>query len=138
MDTIDDVLAHFGVKGMKWGVRRSRSQLSGGQSHSEDALKALASKKIASTQGTHALSNQDLQHLVKRMQLEKQFSELGGVTQKKAGKKFVSNLLGNVGNQQANRVANVAATVAVNAAIAKAAARPGAHKLVGEVSKKLS
>lgn len=134
MKTLDEALAHFGVKGMKWGVRRSKSQLS---SHSEDALKALESKRVASSSGTHALSNQDLQHLVKRMQLEKQFADLGG-QQKKSGRKFVSTLLGNVGNQQANRVANVAATVAVNAAIAKAASRPGAHKLVGEVSKKLA
>lgn len=31
-ETADDVLEHFGVRGMRWGVRRSRSS-SGGKSH---------------------------------------------------------------------------------------------------------
>lgn len=157
METIDEFLAHFGVKGMKWGVRRrlghapsstvqlktnrkgAVEKVKGGKNKasSEDAIKALVSKQVAKESGTHALTNADLQHLVKRMQLEKQFAELGGTSASKSGKKFVANLLGTVGNQQAQRVAGVAATVAVNAAIAKQAAKSTSHPLVKEVSKKL-
>ena len=72
--TVDDVLAHFGVKGMKWGVRKNRSG-----SASEDAQRADAAKKKIKTEGgIKALSNNELRDLVNRMNLEQQYSNLTG------------------------------------------------------------
>ena len=39
METVDDVLAHYGVKGMKWGVRKDRKGSSSSSSTPKDPLK---------------------------------------------------------------------------------------------------
>jgi hypothetical protein len=83
-ETIDDILEHVGIKGMHWGVRRSRAadgrvrgpskSTRGGIS--PDAARAKESHSTAKKHGLSALSNQDLQHLVSRMNLEQQYSRL--------------------------------------------------------------
>lgn len=97
----EEFLEHFGIKGMRWGVRtRSRgsggSTSSGSSGHnisldkhgrmvvdntkghgpSQDAMRAAAVKAVAKGSGLHAISNNDLQHLVTRMNLEQQYSRL--------------------------------------------------------------
>lgn len=76
--SVGKVLAHYGVKGMKWGIRNASSQAeSEGHHHSEDAKRSEAAKaKIKESGGTHALSNKELQDVVTRMNLEKQYSSL--------------------------------------------------------------
>ena len=91
--TIDDVLEHFGVKGMKWGVRKASRHSPG----SEDAQKAVAAqKKIKSGGGTKALSNKELQDLVTRLNLEQQYSNLTTNKQSKlkTGQKAAKDILG--------------------------------------------
>lgn len=94
---VDSVLQHYGVKGMKWGVTRDnpgggpgqtqvnvkarpgkRVKTSGGrkQGASSDAVTAAVSKQIAKKSTTDALSNKQLQELVTRMNLEKQYNQL--------------------------------------------------------------
>ena len=75
-----DHLEHFGVKGMKWGVRKDRSKTSattGRRFHrqrvdSEDytRVKPLRKKKPSE------LSNKEMQDLVYRLNLERQYSQL--------------------------------------------------------------
>lgn len=98
--SVDDVLSHHGIKGQRWGVRRSRGSdgtVKTGHVVSEDASKAAASKVIVKTHGTSALSNQDLQHLVSRMNLEQQFDKLSkspsGITKIKKGHEAVRQIL---------------------------------------------
>lgn len=91
----DEFLAHFGVKGMKWGRRNHKpsssvrnvlhphktipknvvhpNQL---QPISKDAKNAASYKKVATTKGTQALSNKQLQDLVNRQNLEQQYARL--------------------------------------------------------------
>lgn len=125
---VDDFFAHHGIKGMKWGVRRSNPShvSSGGKSHaknmanvSEDAAKANAAKaKIKTSGGTHTLSNQELQHLVNRMNLEQQYSRLSTQAgRKNAGSKFAKEILLNVAKQQVTGLASKAATKAVASAL---------------------
>lgn len=61
----DDFLAHYGVKGMKWGRRKSDSAES-------------KSLKETRTKSASELSNKELQDAVNRMNLEKQYSSLSG------------------------------------------------------------
>lgn len=93
VDDVDEFFAHFGVKGMKWGVRRSRSKSSGPVS--ADAARAHALKAQVKTSGTKSLGNEELQHLVTRMNLEQQFGRLtesnpNGVSK---GQKFVKGAI---------------------------------------------
>lgn len=80
-------LSHYGVKGMKWGVRRSEAELaragsSNGGTDSRPAPKpkvssdfkaAMDAKRKINESGTQALSNQELQGLLTRMHLERQY-----------------------------------------------------------------
>lgn len=99
-DLVESYLAHYGVKGMKWGVRRSRKQL---DAASEDATKAAAAKAvIKKNKGkTDPLSNKDLKALVERMNLEQNYSRLAAQSKKKSvGRKFAEKLVKDKKTQQ--------------------------------------
>jgi 2'-5' RNA ligase len=123
-DPVEKVLMHYGVKGMRWGVRRRRSRgadvlkdvkgrkisvdkdghhvNSKGERLSDDAVKARTLGKRART-NPDTLDNNELQALVKRMNLEQQYGNMVGKKPKKLdrGHKFVKEALsiGNTGNQ---------------------------------------
>jgi len=66
-------LAHFGVSGMKWGVRKGSSSGSAKKtSGSEDYQSAQSLKK----KGSKNLSTKELKDLTQRMQLEQQYKNL--------------------------------------------------------------
>lgn len=110
---VEDFIEHYGVKGMKWGVRKRAGGLitkaRGGPKlpDSEDASKAKVSKKKAKN-NVGSLSNKELQELVTRMNLEQQYSRLA-VGDRGAVQKFIADTLTNVGKQQLTRLANDAA-----------------------------
>lgn len=120
MDELDEILEHFGIKGMKWGVRRRESSDGGVGSHlpslhkqgepSHDAARAKTLRVQARKGGTASLSNAELKALTERMNLEQQYSRLSGNTtgmqSARAGGKFVGNLLLGVGRQQASEILN--------------------------------
>lgn len=104
MDTVDDVLAHYGVKGMKWGVRRSDKQLARAAASrtgpdapdsakkimgkrvskraskkarelSEDAAEFKALKQKVKEKGVDSLSNEDLKKINQRMELQTKYNK---------------------------------------------------------------
>lgn len=90
-------LEHFGVKGMRWGVRRKPTK-STGDAQAADKVRA----KIKSG-GTKAVTNKELKKLVERMNLEQQYNRLKpDSAQKKAGK-FVADLLLTAGKAEASK-----------------------------------
>lgn len=132
-DVVDDILAHHGVKGMHWGVRRSRGQLessvstthipgkkkvtaSGGHglpAH-EDAIKAAVAKQKAKSSGVNALSNHELKQLNERLNLEQNFSRLtSGNTN--VGRKFVEQQLKQIGTQHLSTLLTKGAKKALGA-----------------------
>lgn len=112
---VTDILEHFGVKGMKWGVRKG----GGGSPGSSDHQRATAARsKAKSGGGTKALTNDELRDLVNRMQLEQQFSRLQPASARRKAAKFAAEVLVNVGKQQATKVANDVVSKKVAAAMA--------------------
>jgi hypothetical protein len=119
MITLEDIigdLEHHGIKGMRWGVRRSEAQLAarspqvsvtsapgkgikrtvGGAGHSpsEDAINAAAIRQKAKASTVSSLTNKDLETVIRRMNLEQQFSQLKAKSGTKSkGKKFVDDVL---------------------------------------------
>ena len=77
-------LAHYGVLGMKWGKRKSRTP-------SDDSAKVrdIRKKKI------YEMSNQDLRDANNRLQLEKQYKDLTKKTSR--GKKAVQSYIATAG-----------------------------------------
>lgn len=94
-------LVHYGRKGMRWGIRRSREQLARGKSStpepvkvdvtpgkrvkarggtgqhpSQDAIRVAKNLQKAKASTTDSLSTAQLKEVVSRMQLEKQFRDL--------------------------------------------------------------
>lgn len=128
MSTVENVLAHYGVKGMRWGVRRRRgvgsegpegvtvntrkgagvTATSGGhgRSASEEAIRAAAVRQVAKTSSTSALTNKDLQDAVTRMQLEKSYAKLmlDRAPQKGPARKFIEGMLTQHGQTELQRV----------------------------------
>jgi hypothetical protein len=127
---IEDVLTHVGVKGMKWGVRRKatvgpqeviirdsrvpgshRLVTKGGGGHPAvpAAVRAQKIGRIGKKSGLKALTDEQLQEYVRRIQLEQNVQRLQ-YTQLNPGQKFVKTLLGqsqktalNAGSEEASR-----------------------------------
>jgi hypothetical protein len=105
-ETVENILEHYGVKGMKWGVRKDGStssttvreskrkkpatditvsqkpgrfvQTKGGkrQIATEDAVRNAAQRQLAKKSTTDSLSTKQLQDVVTRMNLEQQYAQL--------------------------------------------------------------
>lgn len=84
-----EYLAHYGVKGMRWGVRKKDRGSSDDGPKSEDARRARTHRSTVKKGGTDALSNKELQELVTRLNLEQQYSRLNAETTT-LGKRFVN------------------------------------------------
>lgn len=135
-DEVGTFLAHYGVKGMKWGKRRSREELSAATSSSSkgkavvkttggagkpahnDAVQARLAEQKLKKSGINSLSNQELQNLQNRLNLERNVNNLTAANAG-PGREFVKNLLVNVGKQQVTRAANQAAAQQVDGALRK-------------------
>lgn len=140
-ENTDQFLAHFGVKGMKWGVRKDGT-LSGHTSvHTahEDAVKAQAAKEKVRVGGVKALSNEELQALVTRQNLEQNFARLNPA-KVSAGKNFattVATIGQNSVKNTSQRLADQAVKSVADAAVkgltkaAKSAAKEGVKKMTG-------
>lgn len=102
-------LYHWGIPGMKWGVRRYQNRdgslTNAGKKRyseveqpkprvSEDAYKAYANRR----RDIGELSNQELRQLNERMQLEQQYRQLTSNAQQKGkGQKFAEEVAWSVG-----------------------------------------
>lgn len=122
MDPVDSVLAHYGKKGMHWGIRKSisgptavsvktvpgkRILSKGGEKQpaSEDAIKAVAAKQKAKASTTDSLSNHELQTVVSRMNLEQQYTKLTTeAPTKTTGRMFVKSLLTNTAKSEVTQL----------------------------------
>lgn len=137
-------LAHYGVKGMKWGVRRTPAQLRASRKERKaskaeakkkakqekaDAGKSAARKKLEKVDLDN-IGDKELRQIVNRAKLEQEFSQvLSGPAKQKSniGKKFEEQLSQKVVNETLKTVspaaialgAKVLAGVGTTAYIAK-------------------
>ena len=101
-------LSHYGVPGMRWGVRRSGTSSTSGRTKkgppSEDYKRMQDMKK----RGTKNLSTAELKELTGRMQLEKQYKDLSKASVSK-GRAYVSDLFKTTGKEIAKETVKNAA-----------------------------
>lgn len=147
-ETGADFLAHHGVKGMHWGVRKDRSsrvtvvtdptkrrkkiKTTGGHNlppHG-DAIKARTNQQRLQKSGTDALSNQQLQELQNRLNLEMNVSRLH--SQQRASTKpwIVRFLKDPTGRKQLREAANSPAAKAGAGYVKKSLAKKAATAAV--------
>ena len=112
-------LEHFGVKGMRWGVRKKQEPVSTGVAKTPMSSDAALTSKIrtkARTSGMSSLSNEELFALNQRLQLERQYSALTALPATKSGMDKVNDMLKVVNT--VNNVIKIAQSPVGKAAIA--------------------
>lgn len=105
-EKVDEHLEHYGIPGMRWGVRRGRNvsarykgrSKAKSKDDSEPKVKPKTSAKLSS------VSDDDLRRMINRMQMEKQFDQLTA-PERSAGAKFVSDVLTSAGKNVATQYA---------------------------------
>ena len=125
----DNYLMHHGIKGMKWGVRRSKSQLARASKKSskkadkeEEKSQSKASKsKTSFKKHVKAMSDQELQARINRLRNEQTYKELLAQDQDRmyAGKKFINEVMRGAGKDVSQQVVKYALGTAINNATGK-------------------
>lgn len=115
----EELLKHYGILGMKWGVRRTPEQLErarGKKEISADEKEKLNRKEAVSKRRT--LSDADLKKKIERIKMEK---ELKSLTEEDIapGKKIVSEILATAGKKTLAVAAAGAMSYAVKVAMTK-------------------
>ena len=129
IDISHEDLVHFGIPGMKWGVRKTPSSSSapsgptdvvvtstrgrkttlkakGGtqQPPSKDAIETITAVQKSRASGMVTLSNSELRAAVTRMNLEQQYIKLTAA-EKNKGQQFIEKLLGSILKESATKFA---------------------------------
>lgn len=115
-------LMHYGVKGMKWGVRRTPVQLGHRRKPKKIAKRSQESpegekKKSAPKKNVHELSDEELRQAISRLEMEKRYKELersANPQKNNDGKKFVENILRKSGENIATQFTTYAMGTLVN------------------------
>lgn len=89
MNTFEDILEHYGTKGMRWGVRKSR----GGKTKSTSESKKASDLR---KRPIHSLTNKQLKAVNERLQLEENFNRLNPSNTKK-GEQAAKRILATAG-----------------------------------------
>ncbi len=126
---VDDFLAHFGVKGMKWGVRKERTVASGGSKSTEkmagkktsagdvpektrDKNGRLEKSKPEAPKTAKTMSDAELRSAINRIRMEQEYATLTKAppTAKDKAKAAVEEILWDVGKKQTKSLLNNLAT----------------------------
>lgn len=117
-----EVIEHYGVKGMHWGVRRADAVEVGklgaevAKGLGSNKTKAAYSQKAREAGGLHMVSDKALKDMLSRMEMEKKFSAFMNeeADRRAKGRRSAVKLLGKVGK--------IALPIVISAAAARAAA----------------
>lgn len=110
-------LYHYGVLGMKWGVRRDRTKLLGRKKKGEGTDDSDSQKQSISK-----MTDDELRSRISRLRMEKDYRELTVTkSQKRAekGKKFVEDVLTNSAKNIATQTVTYLMGKGVNKALGK-------------------
>lgn len=129
-DLVDEHLAHYGVKGMKWGVRKQQPSRSSGSEKpkpkkatapegkpdrgKDGRIRTAPARKtsVDSSKKPQDLSDEELRRAIARIDMERRFAQLTATpaSEKSTARKFVEEILMDVGRTQAKQLLNGVAT----------------------------
>ena len=103
MLTYNDYLAHYGVKGMKWGVRKKRRKSDGSEHHSSDHKTTKAAENKAKKYGAESLTNQELSTIQQRANLKRNTRTFDKTHGRVSKDKSTSNTINKVSRKKGTR-----------------------------------
>jgi len=141
---VEKALAHYGVKGMQWGVRKSDSSAKTSEAHVraikprkhmktkvavrggraqpavKEAIDVRVMQQTLKKSGVNSLSNAELQTMMNRLNLEQNVLRLSGSKTKASGRKWAEDELKKNGSKKIGSwmAADMAKTAAKAAAVA--------------------
>lgn len=110
---VQNFLAHYGIMGMKWGIRRRRGK---------DGLIIPGTRESSSRSSAKTLSTEELRERVQRLNLEKQYRDLTKTQQSQASK-FIKDVLVGSAKNVATQQTTKGMTLLVEKALKEIAAR---------------
>ena len=109
-------LEHYGVKGMKWGVRKDRSR----KNSNTSSEKRVIRKRKETRARIRSLSDRDLDSMINRIEKEKKLRSLiDNDTATGRGKNFIKSVTGSASRRVLTSAAAGAATYAIKTALTK-------------------
>lgn len=81
----NDEIYHYGIKGMKWGIRRKRKKITKDDYHQDY-------KKAHDKESVKTMSDNDLRNKLNRLRMEKEYKKLSRESTRK-GSEFVNNVI---------------------------------------------
>lgn len=113
-------LLHYGILGMKWGVRRTEAQLARarGKKKASSADDKVKESRKADSKKRRTLSDAELKQKIERLKMEKQFKDLTD-EDVSPGKKMAADILKSAGTKVLSAAAAGAAAYAVKAIMTK-------------------
>lgn len=112
----DNVLVHYGILGMKWGVRRTEAQLARARAKREN--KETKKDRKAAVKNRRILSDSDINQRIDRLQKEQRLKDLTA-QDLNPGRHAAANILKSSGTKVLSAAAAGAAAYAVKAAMTK-------------------
>lgn len=113
----NESLVHYGILGMRWGVRRNQAQLERARSSSKtNPDKAIKAKRKQTAAARRHLSDGDLRKAIERLQQEKKLKDLTN-EDVAPGRTTASNIMKQIGKTAITTAGAAVATYTIKAAM---------------------
>lgn len=139
----EEILEHYGIKGMKWGVRRDRrtlDRLAGRKTSSKSTGKKTSAEDRVRTSRRSAksnrrtLSNQEIREQIDRLKLERELSKLTNEDLNPIRTKIM-NILGQAGTNVGRQAVEAAIKVALSRALTTGNSSDAAQQIADLIAK---